>query len=228
MAPEYGRVDAMPRTDATFGRLAVAADVVARAEEWTSEIGAIREDVVELALRATIPPVEPAAVELFSRLQTGATQTIADITRRLDDLEFDAPTVVARLGAKRAVDVEESTAPFPRTHLGADLDDGPVDVWAQARGPWRISDRPRVVVPLRLGHPLAVYRVAGWEQLGAESGRRWATAGQILTHDGRLDADTGERVGDATDADHRILDALMGRLVLLPATSNPIVWLHSR
>lgn len=227
MAPAYGRVDAMPRTDATVGRLAVSADVVARTEEWASAIGATREDTVELVLRASIPPVEPTAVELLGRLQAGKTQTIADITRRLDQVEFDAPTVVARLGAKRPVDGEENS-PFPRTHFGADLDDDPVTVWAQARGAWRISDKPRVVVPLRLGHPLAVYRVAGWEQLGEESGRRWATAGQILTHDGRLDADTGERVGDATDADHRILDVLTDRLVLLPATSNPIVWLHNR
>ena len=135
------------------------------------------------------------------------------------------PVVGVRLGPRRPA---TETEPFTRDHLGADLLDDALEVWPAVRGLWRMSARPRVIVAYRLGYPLAVYRVAGWEQ-DPTTNRRWAPAGQILTDTRRTDASTGADSGEATADDRAIVRVIRSRpLVTPPAAANPIVWLHGR
>ena len=227
MAPDMEKSLVMPRLESASGRLAIAVDVVSRVEAWAAQVGMPREEAAELVLRAATPPAELVAQELLSAYDAGDSQRPEDISAVLTAAEIDVPIVTARLGGKRAVD-DETVEPFSRSHIGADLDDGPVPVWGAVRGLWRMSDRPRIIVAVRFGRPLGIFRVAGWEHV-PDTGRRWAPSGQLLTVDGRFDAESGERIADATDADRTIVAAITARRILLtPAAANPIGWLHGR
>jgi hypothetical protein len=93
---------------------------------------------------------------------------------------------------------------------------------------WRVSDRPRIVAAFRIGRPLGVYRITGWEQAPGTP-RRWATGGQIISGDRRLDADTGHDMGETTPTDRAITAAVFANPLAVPSTSaNPLVWLHRR
>jgi hypothetical protein len=86
-----------------------------------------------------------------------------------------------------------------------------------------------VIVALRLGHVLGVYRVAGWQQ-EPESGRHYAIGGRVIDPRGRLlDAENGADVGSATVADLAIHRAVSAAPIVLPrGTAQPVVKLSAR
>ena len=216
----------MPRVESFSGRLAIPADLMQRIERWSARYGLSREEGVELVLRGTIDPIEPVASSLRHSYETRDVHTPEQVSAALARAEVDVPVVGIRLGPRRPTGSQPE--PFSRDHLGADLLDDALGVWPAARGLWRMSDRPRVIVAYRLGHPLAVYRVPGWEQ-DQKTGRRWAATGQILTESRRLSVTSGTDVGAATAADRSIVQLVTARpLVTPPAAANPIVWLHGR
>lgn len=222
---DMGSSGTMPRVESTSGRLAVAADLIQRAERWAAELGLSREEAAELALRGIVAPTEPAAAELLNAYRDGAVQRPEEISAALASAEVDVPVVGVRLGPRRPVDGDE---PFTRDAQGADLDATPESAWHSARGLWRMSDRPRILVALRFGLPLGIYRVPSWEQ-DPVTGRRWAATGQILTSGQRFDANTGQPVGDATDSDRLLLRVIKAKpLIMPPGAANPVVWLHGR
>jgi len=215
----------MPRVESSSGRLAIPADLIQRIERWSATYGLSREEGAELVLRGTIDPIEPVASRLRHSYETRDVQTPEQVSSALARAEVEVPVVGIRLGPRRPIGTEAE--PFSRDHLGADLLDDPLEVWPAARGLWRMSDRPRVIVAYRLGHPLAVYRVPGWEQ-DPGTGRRWAATGHVLTSDQRMSV-AGTDSGAATDADRSIVHVVSARpLVTPPAAANPIVWLHGR
>ena len=215
----------VPRVESSSGRLAIPADLVQRIEHWSATYGLSREEGAELVLRGSVEPVEEAALTLRAAYEARDVQTPEQVSAGLSAAEVDVPVVGMRLGPRRPA---TETEPFTRDHLGADLLDDALEVWPAVRGLWRMSARPRVIVAYRLGYPLAVYRVAGWEQ-DPTTNRRWAPAGQILTDTRRLDASTGADSGEATTADRAIFRVVRSRpLVTPPAAANPIVWLHGR
>jgi len=216
----------MPRVESSSGRLAIPADLIQRIERWSATYGLSREEGAELVLRGTIDPIEPVASSLRHSYETRDVQTPEQVSAALARAEVDVPVVGIRLGPRRPIGTDAE--PFSRDHLGADLLDDALEVWPAARGLWRMSDRPRVIVAYRLGHPLAVYRVPSWEQ-DPDSGRRWAATGQVLTTGQRMSVASGADAGAATDADRSIVQVVGARpLVMPPAAANPIVWLHGR
>lgn len=216
----------MPRVESSSGRLAIAADLMQRIERWSATYGLSREEGAELVLRGTIDPIEPVASSLRHSYETRDVQTPEQVSAALAQAEVDVPVVGIRLGPRRPIGSDAE--PFSRDHLGANLLDDALEVWPAARGLWRMSDRPRVIVAYRLGYPLAVYCVPGWEQ-DQKTGRRWAATGQILTESRRVSVASGTDADAATAADRSIIQVVTARpLVTPPAAANPIIWLHGR
>ncbi len=216
----------MPRVESSSGRLAIAADLMQRIERWSATYGLSREEGAELVLRGTIDPIEPVASSLRHSYEMRDVQTPEQVSAALAQAEVDVPVVGIRLGPRRPIGSDAE--PFSRDHLGANLLDDALEVWPAARGLWRMSDRPRVIVAYRLGYPLAVYCVPGWEQ-DQKTGRRWAATGQILTESRRVSVASGTDADAATAADRSIIQVVTARpLVTPPAAANPIIWLHGR
>ena len=214
----------MPRVETTSGRLSVPADVVDMIEAAARRYGLSRDETTELVLRASLTPVDQGAVELREVLEDGRTHSQADVSVELKRAEADLPVAAVRLGSYRST---TDTAPFVRDHIGANLTDDPLTVWPAARGLWKVSDRASILVAYRIGWPLAIYRIGGWNQ-DTHTGRRWARDGIVISGAERQDAETGELRGDITAADKAITAVVMGRaLVLPPGAANPVVWLNS-
>jgi len=168
----------------------------------------------------------PAAV-VWSRYTSGQVQTPGDVISALSEAKVPDAVRGFRLGSPA---VDRTPVPWPRSGPGVDLGADPLDAWPIVRGLWRM--RPAgisVIVALRLGHVLGVYRVAGW-QLEPESGRHYAIGGQVIDPRGRLlDAENGADVGSATVADLAIHRAVSAAPIVLPrGTAQPVVKLSAR
>jgi len=215
---------AVPRVETTSGRVSVPADVIVAIEAAATRYGLSRDETAELYLRATLSPADGAAVALREVFESGRTHTPADVSRALKQAEADVPVAGVRLGSRRSV---QDSSPISRDHIGGNLADDAVAVWPAARGLWKVSDRASILVAYRLGWPLAIYRVRGWEQ-DPDSGRRWAVDGLIISGDRRRDADTGDDRGELSPIDRAIANAVLGRALVLPAgAANPVIWLNS-
>lgn len=217
--------DAVPHVPSTSVRFTVPADLASLVDEWANGHHLSRDEGLEVLLRGRLAGEASSATDLWAAYQRGEVQSAADIEAALTRAEVGDAVMGIRLGARRPV---TDTTPFRRDHMGADLDDVPADVWPAVRGLWRIHPRWRYVVAFRLGRPLALYRVVGWEQ-EAKSGRRWAIGGQIVQNGRRVDADTGEDQAEASPVDLAIVDAVMARpLAMTAGAANPLVLLNNR
>jgi hypothetical protein len=216
---------AMSRVPTTSVLLSVPAYLVNQVESWAKQHGLARSDAVELLLSASLADPDSPPVRLRSAFENGNVQTAAEISAGLDDAGVDVPVIGLLLGPRQPVRGPE---PFKRDHIGADLTDDALSAWPSVRGIWRVSDRPRIVAAYRLGMPLGLYRVDGWEQVPGTT-RRWAVGGQVIGGERRINADTGVDVGAMTPTDHAIASVVFARpLTVSTATANPLVWLHRR
>lgn len=216
---------AVPHVPSTSVRLTVPADLADMVTTWSAEHTLSRDEGVEVLLRSVLADQDSTARRVFLSYDSGDVQTAKAIEDTLRQAEVADPVIGIRLPARRATD---EPAPYPRHHVGADLDDDPLTVWPAVRGLWRIHPRWTHVVAYRLGRPLALYRITTWEQ-DPESGRRWAAAGHIIAGDRRLNPDTGADTGAATSTDRAIADAVFTRPLATAANAaNPLVLLNSR
>jgi hypothetical protein len=215
----------MPRVPSTSVHLSVPAYLVDQVQDWADNHGLARAEAIELLLSASLAGEDTPAVQLQRAYEAGEVQTPAEVSAALDAAGVDVPVIGLLLGPRQPVRGPE---PFHRDHLGADLSDDALSVWPSVRGVWRVSDRPRIVAAFRIGRPLGVYRIAGWEQVPGTP-RRWATGGQVISGDRRLDADTGHDMGETTPTDRAITAAVFANPLAVSSTSaNPLVWLHRR
>lgn len=215
----------MSRVTSTSVLLSVPAYVVVQVEDWATRYGLSRAETVELLLTGSLTGEDSPAAQLRRSYESGQVQTPAQISAALDAAGIDVPVLGLLLSPRQPVRDDE---PFTRDHIGADLTDDALSVWPSARGAWRIGDRTRVIAAFRLGQPLGIYRVTGWEQV-PNSPRRWATGGQIISSDRRLDADTGQDMGETTPTDRAITAAVFANPLVVPTSAaNPLVWLHRR
>lgn len=223
--PDMALSETVPHVPSTSVRRTVPADLSSAVDTWADEHQLSSDEGLEVLLRSRLTAAGSTAARLSDAYETGAIQTASDIEDALNAAEVGDPVIGIRLAARRPVTDRE---PFVRDHIGADLDDSPLTVWPAARGLWRIQSRWRYVVAYRLGMPLALYRVAGWEQ-HTPTGRRWASEGYVIDGPRRLDADTGLDAGERTSTDAAVHQAVFARpLATAAGAANPLVLLNSR
>ena len=218
---------AVPHVPSSSVKVAVPSDVMARVDAMAENAGLSRDDCVELGLRALLDGDGSPAAVVWSRYTSGHVQTPGDVISALSEANVPDAVRGFRLGSPA---VDRTPVPWPRSGPGVDLGADPLDAWPIVRGLWRM--RPAgisVIVALRLGHVLGVYRVAGWQQ-EPESGRHYAIGGQVIDPRGRLlDAENGADVGSATVVDLAIHSAVSAAPIVLPrGTAQPVVKLSAR
>lgn len=223
--PPMAPYEAVPHVPSTSVRFTVPADLASAVDAWANDHQLSRDEGLEVLLRSRLSSENSPATALWAAYESAAVQTPAQIEAVLDQAEVSDPVIGIRLGAKRRA-TEKS--PYPRDHLGADLDDDPQTIWPAVRGLWRINARWRYVAAYRLGSPLALYRIAGWDR-DSQSGRRWATSGLIITGDRRQEAESGLDVGESTQTDRAVAAAIFNApLAMASGAANPLVLLNSR
>lgn len=216
---------AVPRVPSTSVHLSVPAYVVGQVEDWSKTHGLTRAESIELLLLGALHGPGSPPARLRDAYETGAIQKPGEVSDALDKAGIDVPVIGFLLGPRQPLrDIDE---PFERDHIGADLTDDPLTAWSSTRGVWRVSDRPRIVVALRLGLPLAIYRVSGWEPAPGST-RRWAPGGTVISGPRRIDANTGEDLGDTSETERTIASVIMAKPITQPSSANPLVWLHRR
>jgi len=216
----------MPDVPSTAVRIAMPADLVAVVESRSASLGIPRDELVELAVRSRFEPDSPA-VAVWDRYAAGSSQTPTAVAEALASAGILERVRGFRLGAP----TPERTDPPPwsRPGTGAALSNTPAQTWPIVRGLWRMDPTDvSVIVALRLGMVLGVYRVGRWvtDEL---TGRRYAVDGQIITSGGRLqDAENGTDLGAASDADRSLYRILTAAPILPPAARQPVVKLSLR
>lgn len=218
---------AVPHVPSSSVKVAVPSDVMARVDEMAEGAGLSRDDCVELGLRALLDGERSLAAVVWSRYTSGQVQTPADVISALASASVPDAVRGFRLGAPAE---DRAPVPWPRSGPGADLGADPLQVWPIVRGLWRM--RPAgisVIVAIRLGHVLGVYRVTGWQQ-EPTSGRHYAIGGRVIDPTGRLvDVETGADVGAASAADLAIQSSVTAAPIVLPrGTAQPVVKLSAR
>jgi hypothetical protein len=221
------RSPTVPHVPSSSVKVAVPSDVMERVDAVAERAGLTRDDCVELGLRALLDGEESPAAVVWSRYTRGQVQTPADVISALASADVPDSVRGFRLGAPAA---DRAPVPWPRNGPGADLNADPLQVWPIVRGLWRM--RPAgtsVIVAIRLGHVLGVYRVSGWQH-EPESGRHYAVGGRAIDPRGRLvDAETGADVGAASAADLAIHNAVSAAPIVLPrGTAQPVVKLSAK
>lgn len=66
---------------------------------------------------------------------------------------------------------------YVRTRIGMSLADSPEEVWASARGYWRMSPDTEYLAPTRFGYAPYVFKTNSWNSAGS---RIWATHGSLI------------------------------------------------
>lgn len=97
------------------------------------------------------------------------------------------------------------------------------ELWRVTHGHWVLGTRSNAIAPFRLGVNLGLFAGITWSAANDEN-RRYALSGYRV-HDGlRLNPETGDPLGDASDeeiAAHRYLAS--HHLTMLAGAANPVV-----
>ena len=215
----------VPDVQSTAVRVALAAGLSERVEQLAAEAGLMRDEYVELLIRSRTDGPDSPAAALWEQYAGKVTQTPGDVVAALVAAGVTDGVRGLKLGAPAP---DRVPAPWPRPGTGAELWWSPIQVWPIVRGLWRMDPTGiSVIVALRLGYALGVYRVDGWGQ-ESQSERRFALGGRVITATGRLlDAETGADVGEASTTDMTIRAAITAAPIL-PQSRQPVVRLSTR
>lgn len=216
----------VPDVESTAVRIAVPFAVMERIEAMAAAIPMPRDEMVELLLRSrTDGPGSPAEA-MWHQYLSGEVQTPAAIAAELASVGVQGGVRGLRLGSPSP---DRGPVPWSRQGLGAELWWSPEQTWPAVRGLWRINPKGiTVIVALRLGYVLGVYRVVGWAT-DPTTGRSYATEGVIIGADGRLrDPGSGTDVGPVSDEDAAIRGVLAKAPISLPPHRQPVVKLSHR
>ena len=214
---------AMPNAPSTAVRLRVPLAVSDRIEDVARSLHLPRDEIVELVMRSRLDGPDSPAARLWEQYAAGVSQTPAEVKAKLKAAGFGNERVRAlRIGSPAP---DREPVPWPRPGTGAELSWSAVEVWPIVRGLWRMnSTGVAVIVALRLGYTLGVYRVGGWAEHMA-SGRKYALNATIVTPAGRLqDAETSADVGPASEA-HLALLNVVSAAPIVATGQQPVVML---
>lgn len=213
----------MPNVESSASRIAVPARLTAEVESLAGRVGLSRDELVELAIRSVVQG--DTAASLWRQYERGPTQTAADVRAALTRAGVREGVRGLRMGPLAA---DRSPVPWAREGAGVELDWAPTQCWPAVRGLWRLSsDGVQVIVGLRLGRAVGVYKVEGWAT-DLDSGRKYAVGGRAITADGDLvNAETGTLYGSASESDREIYAAVTKCPIVLSGR-HPVVRLSDR
>ncbi|MFC8383236.1 hypothetical protein [Nocardia sp. NPDC057272] len=110
---------------------------------------------------------------------------------------------------------------FDRTHAGADFTTSGVNLWLSVRGYWVVGPRSNAIAAFRLGRFLALYAGVTWS--AATDKRRFALTGYRINGCKRVDPESGDVLGAASEDEIEALKYLDGHaLSMPPGAANPI------
>jgi hypothetical protein len=216
----------VPDVESTAVRIAVPFALMERIESMAAAIPMLRDEMVELLLRSRTDGSSSPAATMWEQYMSGDVQTPAAIAAELASIGVESGVRGLRLGSPSP---DRGPIPWERQGLGAELWWGPEETWPAVRGLWRINPKGiTVIVALRLGYVLGVYRVVGWAT-DPTTGRSYATKGVIIGADGRLrDPETGADAGPVSDQDRAIRSVVVRTPISLPPHRQPVVKLTMR
>ena len=199
-----------------------AADLIIRlAEQHGLDVSELASTAIEAALARSHAATTFLETAKADELLPSTTQ--AEFSAGLEAVTSGIVTAI-RLSSRDSDGAQEE--PWPRDYGGCDLDETDLAVlWASTRGWWVISHHTDMLVAYRVGNPKAVFVVTRWSQ--RDDRRRYAVSGFAIVGARRVDPETGNDIGPASEVETSVGAFVMGRRLVMPrGAQNPLAVLH--